>query len=194
MSIIQGYGIKVIPSDSGTLIAVDRDQVESTVANEIQDETNYVQNIDFLCEVVDNTVVVAPGNIRSPAPDVFYRTDSVPQTTISEFAPEETGDIFIEISLTEDPTVAILAFFGTVTIGSEYNYSAGIGNKSRFLSAVTVTKGTMPPSESDFMRVRLAEYSVDAEGSISVTQTHFGSITITRPTQQNDFAISFDPV
>jgi hypothetical protein len=194
MNIIQGYGIQVIPSDSGTLIAVDRDQIEAAVANEIQDETDYVQNIDFLCEVVDDTVVVATGSIRSPAPDVFYRTDSIPQTTISGFAPEETGDIFIEISLTEDPTAAILTFFGTVTIGSEYNYSAGMSNKSRFLSAVTITKGIMPPSESGFMRVRLAEYSVDTEGSISVIQTHFGSITIQRPTQQNDFVIFFGPV
>jgi hypothetical protein len=52
-------------------------------------------------------------------------------------------------------------------------------------------KGVIPPNDAAYTRVRLAEYSVDTDGIITLTQTHFGSITVQRPTQHNDFAIDF---
>jgi hypothetical protein len=194
MAIIPGYAIQVIPSDLGTLIAVDRDRLEADVARAIpQDEVNFVQGFDFQCEVIDGVVVVNRGRIRTPerTPSASYVTDTIPQTTLSGFLPEESGDIYIELMLSEDPIAATLQFFGTVTFVSEYNYSAGMANKSKATVAFAIAKGIIPPSDSVYTRVRLAEYSVDTEGSISLTQTHFGSITVQRPTQHNDFAIDF---
>lgn len=197
MAIIPGYAIQVIPSDLGTLIAVDRDRVEADVARAVsQDEVNFVRGFDFQCGVIDGAVVVNKGRVRTPAvaPGASYVTDTIPQTTLSGFLPEESGDIYIELMLSEDPIAATLQFFGTVTFVSEYNYSAGMANKSKATVAFSIAKGTIPPSDSAYTRVRLAEYSVDTEGSISLTQTHFGSITVQRPTQHNDFAIAFGPV
>jgi hypothetical protein len=197
MAIIPGYAIQVIPSDLGTLIAVDRDRVEADVARVIQqDEVNFVQGFDFQCEVVDGEVVVTKGRIRTPAvaPDTTYITDTIPQTTLSGFLPEESGDIYIELMLSEDPIAATLQSFGTVTFVSEYNYAAGMANKSKATVAFSIAKGILPPNDAAYTRVRLAEYSVDADGIITLTQTHFGSITVQRPTQQSDFAISFDIV
>jgi hypothetical protein len=194
MAIIPGYAIQVIPSDLGTLIAVDRDRVETDVVRAIpQDEVNFVQGFDFQCEVVDGEVIVNRGRVRTPAaaPGASYVTDTIPQTTLTGFVPEESGDIYIELSLAEDPIAATLQFFGTVTFVSEYNYSAGMANKSKATVAFSVAKGVIPPNDAAYTRVRLAEYSVDTEGSISLIQTHFGSITIQRPTQHNDFAIAF---
>lgn len=197
MRIIPGYAIQVIPSDLGTLIALDRDRLEADVAAVIQeDETNFVRGFDFQCEVVDDAVVVNKGRVRTPAiaTGSTYVTDTIPQTTLSDFLPEEEGDIYIELLLNEDGIAASLEFFGVVTIVSDYNYSAGMSNKSRSTVAFEIKKGVMPPTTMDYTRIRLAEYSVDAEGSILLTQTHFGSVTVQRPTQHNDFAISFDPV
>jgi hypothetical protein len=197
MAIIPGYAIQVIPSDLGTLIAVDRDRLEVDVARSIpQDEVNFVQGFDFQCEVIDGVVVVNRGRIRTPerTPSASYATDTIPQTTLSGFLPEESGDIYIELMLSEDPIAATLQSFGTVTFVSEYNYAAGMANKSKATVAFSIAKGILPPNDAAHTRVRLAEYSVDTEGAISLTQTHFGSITIQRPTQQSDFAISFDIV
>jgi hypothetical protein len=194
MAIISGYAIQVIPSDLGTLIALDQDRLESDIAEAIQeDETNFVQGFDFQCEVIDGTVSVAKGNIRTPAvaPRASYITDSILQTTLSGFLPEEAGDIYVELLLEEDPILASLQLFGTVTIVSDYNYSAGVSDKSRSTVFASIAKGVMPPSDSAYTRVRLAEYSVDSEGAISLTQVHLGSITVQRPTQSNDFAINF---
>jgi hypothetical protein len=197
MNIIPGYAIQVIPSDLGTLIAVDRDRVEADVARAIQqEEVNFVQGFDFQCEAVDGAVVVNGGRVRTPAvsPDTTYITDTIPQTTLSGFLPEESGDIYIELMLSEDPIAATLQFFGTVTFVSEYNYAAGMSNKSKGTVAFSIMKGVIPPNDAAYTRVRLAEYSVDTDGIITLTQTHFGSITVQRPTQHNDFAISFDIV
>jgi hypothetical protein len=194
MAIIPGYAIQVIPSDLGTLIAVDRERVEADVARAIpQDEVNFVQGFDFQCEVIDGVVVVSRGRVRTPerTPSASYITDTIPQTTLSGFLPDESGDIYIELMLSEDPIAATLQFFGTATFVSEYNYSAGMANKSKSTVAFSIAKGTIPPSDSTYTRVRLAEYSVDADGIITLTQTHFGSITVQRPTQHNDFAIAF---
>jgi hypothetical protein len=197
MAIIPGYAIQVIPSDLGTLIAVDRDRVEADVARAIpQDEVNFVQGFDFQCEVIDETVIVNRGRVRSPftTPDTFYVTDTIPQTTLSGFLPEESGDIYIILQLEDDPIFAGLQGFGQVTFTNEFNYSAGMSNKSKLTAAFSIMKGVIPPSDAAYTRVRLAEYSVDADGIITLTQTHFGSITVQRPTQQSDFAISFDSV
>jgi len=194
MNIIPGYAIQVIPSDLGTLIAVDRDRVEADVARAIQqDEVNFVQGFDFQCEVFDEAVIVSKGRVRTPAvaPDTTYITDTIPQTTLSGFLPEESGDIYIELMLSEDPIAATLQFFGTVTFVSEYNYAAGMSNKSKATVAFSIAKGILPPNDAAYTRVRLAEYSVDTDGIITLTQTHFGSITVQRPTQQSDFAIDF---
>lgn len=194
MSIIPGYAIQVIPSDLGTLIALDRDRLDADVAAAIQqEETDFVRGFDFQCEVVDGTVVVNKGRVRTPArvPGSTYVTDTIAQTTLTGFLPEEEGDIYIELLLNEDAVAAPLEFFGVVTIVSDYNYSAGMSNKSRSTVFAAISKGVMPPTTMDYTRVRLAEYSVSAEGTISLTQTHFGSITVQRPTQHNDFAIDF---
>jgi hypothetical protein len=197
MSIIPGYAIQVIPSDLGTLIALDRDRLDADVAAVIQeDETDFVRGFDFQCEVVDGTVVVNGGRVRTPAVATgsTYVTDTIAQTTLTGFLPEEEGDIYIELLLNEDAVAATLEFFGVVTIVSDYNYSAGMSNKSRSTVFATISKGVMPPTTMDYTRIRLAEYSVDTEGSILLTQTHFGSITVQRPTQHNDFAIAFSIV
>lgn len=194
MNIIPGYAIQVIPSDFGTLIALDRDRLEADVVSAIQeDEVDFVRGFDFQCEVVDDTVVVNKGRVRTPAiaPGSTYITDTIAQTTLSGFLPEEEGAIYIELLLNEDAIAASLQFFGTVTFVNEYNYSAGMSNKSRATVFASIVKGAMPPTTMDYTRVRIAEYSVDAEGSILITQTHFGSITVQRPTQHNDFAIDF---
>lgn len=194
MAIIPGYAIQVIPSDLGTLIAVDRDRLEADVARAIpQDEVNFVRGFDFQCEVTDGIVVVNGGRVRTPArtPSASYVTDTIPQTTLSGFLPEESGDIYIELMLSEDPILATLQTFGTVTFVNEYNYAAGVADKSKATVAFSVVKGIMPPSDSAYTRIRLAEYSVDADGIITLTQTHFGSITVQRPTQHNGFAIDF---
>lgn len=194
MSIIPGYAIQVIPSDLGTLIALDRDRLDADVAAVIQqEETDFVRGFDFQCEVVDETVAVNGGLVRTPsvAAGSTYVTDTIAQTTLTGFLPEEEGDIYIELLLNEDAIAALLEFFGVVTIVSDYNYSAGMSNKSRSTVAFEIKKGVIPPTTMDYTRIRLAEYSVSAEGTISLTQTHFGSITVQRPTQHNDFAIDF---
>jgi hypothetical protein len=197
MNIIPGYSIQVIPSDLGTLIALDRDRLEADVAAVIQeDETDFVRGFDFQCEVVEDTVVVNRGRVRTPAVATgsTYVTDTITQATLSGFLPEEEGDVYIDLLLNEDPILAPLQFFGTVTFVNEYGYSAGMSNKSRATVFATIAKGVMPPTTMDYTRVRLAEYSVSAEGNISLTQSHFGSITVQRPPQHNDFAINFDIV
>jgi hypothetical protein len=194
MNIIPGYAIQVIPSDLGTLIALDRDRLEADVEQAIsEDETDFAQGFDFRCEVIDDAVIVNGGDIRVPTtnPDAAYFGITILQTTLSGFLPEEEGDIYIEVALTEDPLSASLQTFGQVTFINEYNYSAGISNKSRFAFSASISKGIMPPSDTNYTRVRLAEYSVNDEGVISLTQTHLGSITVQRPTQHNDFAIAF---
>lgn len=194
MSIIPGYAIQVIPSDLGTLIALDRDRLDADVAAVIQqEETGFVRGFDFQCEVVDDEVVVNKGRVRSSsvAPSVSYNTNTVPLTVLTGFLPEEEGSIFIEVMLVEDFAAATLTGFGTVTFVNEYNYAAGMSNRPVFTFGASVSKGAMPPSERTRFCVRLAEYSVDSEGAITITQTHFGSITVPQPTQSNDFAIDF---
>ena len=197
MNVIPGYAIQVIPSDLGTLIALDRDRLETDVAEVIQEEeTDFAKDFDFRCEVIDAAVLVNKGRVRvsTPGPNIAYATQTVLQTTLSGFLPDEEGDIFIEAEVIEDltqPTVTDGAG-GVVTFaGNPYNYAAQTGNNPKGLGFPVVTKGVMPPSTMNRIRIRLAEYSVDEDGVISLTQTHFGPITVLQPTQHSGFAIFF---
>lgn len=195
MNVIPGHAIQIIPSDLGTLIALDRDMIEAEVLTSIQeDQTDFSQGIDFKCEVSENSVVVNKGRVRIPSssPDASYGDEVILETTLLGFIPNEEGDIFIESQVSEDPISAVTSAGGVATFGSnQYNYAAGLSEKSRFVFTSIVTKGVMPPSTMDYIRVRLAEYSVNEDGVISLTQTHLGPITVPRPVQNNDFTVSF---
>ena len=196
MSIISGHAIQVIPSDLGTLIALDRDTLEAAAAEIIQEDTDFVQGFDFQCEVIDNTVSVNKGRIRKPVlgATISYATETIFQTTLSEFLPEEEGDVFIEIetSLSGDQASVTNGAGGVATFdGNQYNYAAGIIDQRVLAGFSTIKKGVMPPSEMDFIRIRLAEYSVNENGVISLTQTHFGPVSVPQPTQNGGFAIFF---
>lgn len=195
MNILPGYAIKIIPSDFGTMIALDRDVIDSDVSIAIQeDQTDFLQGIDFRCDVFENSVIVNKGRVRIPSssPDASYGDEVILETTLLGFIPNEEGDIFIESQVSEDPISAAPNAGGVATFGSnQYNYAAGLSEKSRFVFSSIVTKGVMPPSTMDYICVRLAEYSVDEDGVISLTQTHLGPITVPKPIQNNDFAIFF---
>ena len=176
---------------------MDRDRLETDVAEVIQEEeTDFAKDFDFRCEVIDAAVLVNKGRVRvsTPGLNIAYATQTVLQTTLSGFLHDEEGDIFIEAEVIEDltqPTVTDGAG-GVVTFaGNPYNYAAQTGNNPKSLGFPVVTKGVMPPSTMNRIRIRLAEYSVDEDGVISLTQTHFGPITVLQPTQHSGFAIFF---
>jgi hypothetical protein len=143
-------------------------------------------NIDFniQIQVVDDeeVIVCSAGNIQGigdPAINIFRNTFG---TSFRDLESETDGVIYIEMPMVELWPYTESQSVGIVSVSSiDYNHSLTV-RSSRFYpvrdSALFKIAAVFPEPDPEKFRVRVAEYSVNENGFISIRLLRFGSIVI----------------
>jgi hypothetical protein len=181
-----GSGIQFIQGELASMLSIDP-LFAAIIRRNTPPAVEPIQyNIDFNIEieVIDDkdVIVCSAGNIQGlgdPAINVFRNTFG---TSFRDLESETDGVIYIEMPMVELWPYAESTAVGLVDIATvPYNNSLRVSS-ARFYpvrdSAVFKIAAVFPEPDPEKFRVRVAEYSVDENGFISLRLLKFGSIVI----------------
>lgn len=181
-----GAGIQFIQGELASMLSIDPVIASIIRQTTPRQQSPYQYNIDFNVSVesVDDkdVLVVSPGNIQGlgfPADAVFRRTQGA---SFANLEPDTSGVLYLEIPIVETQS-SESSYAGEFTTPAPalYNHTITVTSNRVYPDVFSGTfkiAALFPVDDSAFLRIRIADYSVDEDGLISFELLRFGSVMV----------------